>query len=129
RDCRRNAARGVCPSGPRHRFSNRDGDRGQYPRRTCCASKSGHCWPSYARATHRARVVVLSCGHEVHHWLAEQTWGLSVRSFAILPAAGQSRRMGAPKLLLPWGETTLIGEVIRSWKDSRVDQVLVVIHP
>lgn len=37
--------------------------------------------------------------------------------------------MGAPKLLLPWGDTTLIGEVIRSWKASRVDQVLVVIHP
>jgi len=55
--------------------------------------------------------------------------GHYVRSFAILPAAGQSRRMGSPKLLLPWGATTLIRQVLRSWQASRVDQVIVVIHP
>ena len=31
---------------------------------------------------------------------------------AILLAAGESRRMGQPKLLLPWGETTVLGQVV-----------------
>ncbi len=37
--------------------------------------------------------------------------------------------MGRPKLLLPWGDTTLIGQVLRRWKASRVDEVIVVIQP
>jgi len=37
--------------------------------------------------------------------------------------------MGSPKLLLPWGDTTLIGHVLRRWKASRVDRVIVVLHP
>jgi molybdenum cofactor cytidylyltransferase len=32
---------------------------------------------------------------------------------AILLAAGESRRMGQPKMLLPWGETTVLGQVVR----------------
>ncbi len=31
---------------------------------------------------------------------------------AILLAAGESRRMGEPKLLLPWGETTVLGQIV-----------------
>jgi molybdenum cofactor cytidylyltransferase len=31
---------------------------------------------------------------------------------AIILAAGQSKRMGKPKMLLPWGETTVLGQVI-----------------
>jgi molybdenum cofactor cytidylyltransferase len=31
---------------------------------------------------------------------------------AILLAAGESRRMGQPKLLLPWGKTTVLGQVV-----------------
>ncbi len=31
---------------------------------------------------------------------------------AVVLAAGQSRRMGRPKLLLPWGRTTVIGRVV-----------------
>ena len=30
------------------------------------------------------------------------------RSFAIIPAAGRSVRMGRQKLLMPWGDATLI---------------------
>jgi molybdenum cofactor cytidylyltransferase len=30
----------------------------------------------------------------------------------ILLAAGESRRMGQPKLLLPWGQTTVLGQVV-----------------
>ena len=34
------------------------------------------------------------------------------RLFAVIPAAGHSRRMGQPKLLLPWGGTTVIERVL-----------------
>jgi len=49
--------------------------------------------------------------------------------FGILPAAGRSERMGAPKLLLPWGDATLIEHVVGVWRSSRVSRVLVVVHP
>ena len=52
-----------------------------------------------------------------------------MRTFAILPAAGRSLRMGRPKLLLPWGETTLVQHVVRNWRASRVEQVILVLHP
>lgn len=46
------------------------------------------------------------------------------RVFAIVPAAGLSRRMGQPKLMLPWGETTVIGQLLRTldrpWITARV---------
>jgi molybdenum cofactor cytidylyltransferase len=50
------------------------------------------------------------------------------RYFAILPAAGHSTRMGAPKLLLPLGGEPLIAATIRAWRQSRVDHVLVVVR-
>jgi molybdenum cofactor cytidylyltransferase len=31
---------------------------------------------------------------------------------AIILAAGQSKRMGQPKMLLPWGKTTVLGQVV-----------------
>lgn len=34
------------------------------------------------------------------------------RLFAVIPAAGRSRRMGRPKLLLPLGSTTVIGRLL-----------------
>ena len=34
---------------------------------------------------------------------------------AILLAAGESRRMGQPKMLLPWGETTVLGQVVSAF--------------
>jgi molybdenum cofactor cytidylyltransferase len=34
---------------------------------------------------------------------------------ALLLAAGESRRMGQPKLLLPWGGTTVLGKVISTF--------------
>lgn len=54
---------------------------------------------------------------------------LPFRSFALIPAAGESRRMGQPKLLLPWGDKTVIETVIRAWHSSRVERVFVVVHP
>ncbi|RMF39587.1 MAG: nucleotidyltransferase family protein [Planctomycetota bacterium] len=50
-----------------------------------------------------------------------------MRHFAIIPAAGLSRRMpGGDKLLLPWGPVTIIEAVLRAWSASRVDRVIVV---
>lgn len=51
------------------------------------------------------------------------------RSFAIVPAAGQSSRMGTPKLLLPWGETTIIESVLDAWKGAQVRATVVVVPP
>lgn len=37
--------------------------------------------------------------------------------------------MGTAKLLLPWGDSTVIESVIVAWQKSRVDGVLVVVSP
>ncbi len=37
--------------------------------------------------------------------------------------------MGQPKLLLPWGDSTLVQHVVCNWRASRVEQVIVVLHP
>jgi molybdenum cofactor cytidylyltransferase len=41
-------------------------------------------------------------------------------------AAGESSRMGRPKLLLPWGETTVLGAVLRVVSNSSAKNVLTV---
>jgi molybdenum cofactor cytidylyltransferase len=48
--------------------------------------------------------------------------------FAIIPAAGHSRRMGQSKLLLPWGDATIIDRVLQAWTTSRVTKVVVVMR-
>ena len=45
----------------------------------------------------------------------------------ILLAAGESRRMGKPKLLLPWGETTIIEEVVDAYLKSALSELIVVV--
>lgn len=45
---------------------------------------------------------------------------------AIILAAGQSKRMGRPKMLLPWGETTVLEKVIATFKATEIDDILVV---
>ena len=45
---------------------------------------------------------------------------------AVVLAAGQSLRMGRPKMGLPWGNTTVIGRVIDVLLAAGVDDVLVV---
>lgn len=49
------------------------------------------------------------------------------RSFAIIPACGESRRMGTDKLLLPWNDATILETVIAAWQKSTVDHIFVVI--
>lgn len=45
---------------------------------------------------------------------------------AILLAAGLSSRMGKPKLLLPWGETTVLGQVVSTFAAAGVKDIIVV---
>jgi molybdenum cofactor cytidylyltransferase len=45
---------------------------------------------------------------------------------AIILAAGQSRRMGQPKMLLPWGGTTVLGKVIETLKAAGLQDFIVV---
>ena len=46
---------------------------------------------------------------------------------AILLAAGESRRMGSPKALLPWGDQTLLAWEIEQLQASSVDEIVVVL--
>jgi len=48
------------------------------------------------------------------------------RVAAIVLAAGRSTRMGTPKQILPWGDTTLIGEVVRRLEQCALAEMLVV---
>jgi len=47
--------------------------------------------------------------------------------WAVILAAGESRRMGRPKLVLPYGDETIIGTVVRSAVSSRADGTVVVL--
>ncbi len=49
--------------------------------------------------------------------------------FAILPAAGHSRRMGRPKLTLPLGDRTILEHLIAALHRAEVEHVLVVVGP
>jgi molybdenum cofactor cytidylyltransferase len=44
----------------------------------------------------------------------------------LILAAGQSKRMGQPKMLLPWGEKTVLEQVIHTFKVACVDEILVI---
>ena len=46
---------------------------------------------------------------------------------AILLAAGESKRMGKPKLLLPLGSGTILGKTADNLLSSQVDEVIVVL--
>ena len=45
---------------------------------------------------------------------------------AILLAAGQSKRMGQPKMLLPWGKSTVIEQVITTFLHAGIEHMIVV---
>jgi molybdenum cofactor cytidylyltransferase len=47
----------------------------------------------------------------------------------IILGAGDSVRMGRSKLLLPWGETTIIGHLIRQWQALGAEQIAVIQRP
>lgn len=45
---------------------------------------------------------------------------------AVILAAGQSKRMGSPKMILPWGNTTVIGQVVAVLQEAGVSEICVV---
>jgi molybdenum cofactor cytidylyltransferase len=47
--------------------------------------------------------------------------------WAVVLAAGESRRMGTQKLLLPFGDTSVVAAVVRSARASRAGRTLVVL--
>jgi molybdenum cofactor cytidylyltransferase len=48
------------------------------------------------------------------------------RVTAVVLAAGQAKRMGRTKQLLPWGKTTVLGQVLRNLRETAVHYTLVV---
>ena len=46
---------------------------------------------------------------------------------ALVLAAGGSSRLGSPKQLLPWGDTTLLGHVLDKVRELPFDEVFIVI--
>ncbi len=46
---------------------------------------------------------------------------------AVIAAAGQSKRMGTPKQLLPWGEHTVIETVVENLSTAGADPVVCVV--
>ena len=46
---------------------------------------------------------------------------------AILLAAGESKRMGKPKLLLPFGDSTILEKTVDNILNSNADEVIVVL--
>ncbi len=47
----------------------------------------------------------------------------------IILGAGASSRMGRPKLLLPWGNTSVIGHLIGQWRALDARQITIVCRP
>jgi molybdenum cofactor cytidylyltransferase len=45
---------------------------------------------------------------------------------ALILAAGQSTRMGQPKMLLPWGKTTVLGQVLVTLKQANIPEIVAV---
>ena len=45
---------------------------------------------------------------------------------AVVLAAGFSQRMGMPKLLLPWNDTTVLGQVVSTLSGAGISQIMVV---
>jgi CTP:molybdopterin cytidylyltransferase MocA len=53
-----------------------------------------------------------------------------LRAFGVVVlAAGASQRMGRPKLLLPWGGTTILAHLLATWRALGAAQVAVVTAP
>ena len=50
-------------------------------------------------------------------------------TFAVIPAAGSSVRMGQPKLLLPLGPRSVLGHVVAAFRSADVDRIVVVTSP
>ena len=62
--------------------------------------------------------------------IAEKSSGAEDRRLVkfgvVILAAGASLRMGKPKMLLPWGKTTILGHLIEQWNGLASEQIGVV---
>lgn len=47
----------------------------------------------------------------------------------VILGAGASARMGRPKLLLPWRDTTVIGQLLAQWRELGTAQIAIVLRP
>ncbi len=47
----------------------------------------------------------------------------------VILGAGRSSRMGRPKLLLPWRESTVIGAILSQWRSLQPAQITMVSRP
>jgi molybdenum cofactor cytidylyltransferase len=56
----------------------------------------------------------------------EEAETFPLRLGVVILAAGASSRMGRPKLLLPWGDTSMIGHLLAQWHLTGAAQVGVV---
>ena len=52
-----------------------------------------------------------------------------MRILVAILAAGESRRMGQPKLCLPWEGTTILGHILAQWRQAGAKHLLVVHAP
>lgn len=50
------------------------------------------------------------------------------RLFALIPAAGHSRRMGRPKLLLPWNDSTVVEHLLCTLTRPEITATIVVLR-
>jgi len=55
---------------------------------------------------------------------ADKIWDVGV----VILGAGASSRMGRPKLLLPWRDTTVIGHLLSQWRELGAAQIAVVLR-
>ena len=53
----------------------------------------------------------------------------AIKFGTIILAAGRSSRMGQPKMLLPWGKTSVLGHSLSQWQRLRTAQLVVVHGP
>ena len=74
-----------------------------------------------------------SCGSFYYNYYHGVMTRLSAkRAFSlgvVILAAGRSARMGQPKLLLPWGGTSVLGHLIEQWRALGAKQIAVVCAP
>src|SRR5207244_1149777 len=52
-----------------------------------------------------------------------------MQTFALIPAAGKSTRMGRPKLALPVGERTVLECTVAALQQAQITEILVVVSP
>ena len=61
---------------------------------------------------------------EAHHIMPQPE---AARIAAVILAAGQSRRMGQPKMILPWGNHTVIEQVVSVLVEAGVGEIVAVV--